>query len=463
MLVDSPLPPSRSRRATWTFALSLAATVSGALAALITTPLLLLYLGDERVGAYRVAAEWIAYLALLDFGITGALQVAFAKALGTGNRAGVSAAVRAGARAGLILAVATALCGLGLAVAGPYMLRDMSPEVGEELRLGLLLALVAVLWAPFIAFRPLAEAGQRGYVVQIAMIIQCWLTAGLVIGLAAAGAGLPGQFLAVAIGNGVAVLILFWDGLRRYPEILAAAAPAVALPVAFSGSMFAFNLLSRIGLHSDSIIVGLTLGPTAVVAFTVTQRLLLLADAQVMALGSASWGALAELHHQGQTERFNKRLTQLTRWTGVFGFTLLVPIAAASRPVRRTLGRRRAIRRRSAGDRDCNIRLGSHGCSALGLAAHHDGSRARRTADLRGRHSAKRRDEHPRIALAWSSGARTRVGNRDRNSLDVVAPLALASRVRDAVAPTRERRRRSGAARITARVRCCMSSRPSFP
>jgi O-antigen/teichoic acid export membrane protein len=106
----------------------------------------------------------------------------------------------------------------------------------------------------------------------------------------------------------------------------------MALPVAFSGSMFLFNLLSRIGLHSDSIIVGLTLGPTAVVAFTVTQRLLLLVDAQVMSLGAATWGALAELHHQGQTERFNHRLMQLTRFTGVLAFGLIVPVMAATRP-----------------------------------------------------------------------------------------------------------------------------------
>jgi O-antigen/teichoic acid export membrane protein len=323
---------SRSRRAAWTFALSLVGTASGAAAALITTPLLLHYLGDERVGAYRVAVEWMGYLALLDFGITGALQVAFAKALGNGDRAGVAAAVRAGARAGLVLGVGYAVFGLALAFAAPHMLRGLSPEVGAELRLGLLIALVAVVWAPLIAFRPLAEADQRGYVVQTALIVQCWLTVGLVVGLAAAGAGLPGQFLAVAIGNGIGLLILVWDAVRRYPEILARAAPAVALPVAFSGAMFLFNLLSRIGLHSDAIIVGLTLGPIAVVAFTVTQRLLLLADAQVMALGAAAWAALAELYHQGQTERFNHRLTQLTRWTGVLGFALIVPLVAATRP-----------------------------------------------------------------------------------------------------------------------------------
>ena len=323
---------SRSQRASWTFSLSLIASVSTAIAALLTTPVLLHYLGDERVGAYRVAIEWTGYLALLDFGVTGALQVAFAKSLGAGDRAGVAAAVRAGLRAGLILAVIYGAFGLGLVVGAPYMLRGMSVETSTELRLGLLVSLVAVLWVPLIVFRPLAEAGQRGYIVQFALIVQCWLTTGLVIAAAAAGTGLPGQFLVVAVGNGISLLILIWDTLRRYPEILARTAAAVALPIAFSGSMFVYNLLGRIGLLSDSIILGFTLGPTAVVSFVVSQRLLLLADTQVMALGSASWGALAELHHRGEQDLFNLRLTQLTRWTGVFGFALLVPLTSATKP-----------------------------------------------------------------------------------------------------------------------------------
>jgi len=310
----------------------LAASLSGAVVALLTTPILLHYLGDERVGAYRVAIEWAGYLTLLDFGITGALQVAFARALGTGDRAGIAVAVRSGLRAGLYLAAISALFWIGLAVAAPFLLRGMSTETATELRFGLLASLIAVVWVPLIAFRPLAEASQRGYVVQAALIVQSWLTAALVIGLAAAGAGLVGQFLAIAIGNGLGTLILLWDALRRYPEIVSRAASLTVLPVAFSGSMFLFNLLSRIGLHSDSIIVGLTLGPAAVVAFTVTQRLLLLVDAQVMSLGAATWGALAELHHQGQTERFNHRLLQLTRFTGVLAFGLIVPVVAATRP-----------------------------------------------------------------------------------------------------------------------------------
>ena len=322
---------SRVRRAGRSFAASVAGTLSGVAIALIATPLLLRYLGDERVGAYRTASEWLGYIALLDFGIAGALQVSFARAIATGDRAGVASGVRAGVRAGMLIGALGLLGGIGLVAAAPYLLRDASADLVAELRIGMLFALLGTVWAALLAFRPLADADQRGHIVQIALGLQAWVTAGLMVGSAVAGGGLPGQFLAVAVGGGASALLLARDGVRRYPEILARA-PRLALPAAAGGSIFAFNLLSRVGFHSDAIIVGLTLGPSAVVAFAVTQRLLLLADAQVMAIGSSSWAALAELSHSGQSALFNRRLVQLTRLTGAFGFALIAPMAAATRP-----------------------------------------------------------------------------------------------------------------------------------
>jgi len=75
----------------------------------------------------------------------------------------------------------------------------------------------------------------------------------------------------------------------------------------------------------------MVLGPAAVVVFTVTQRLMLTACAQVQSLGGSTWAALAELHHQGRREQFNARLIQLTRLTALLGLTALVPLSAFNR------------------------------------------------------------------------------------------------------------------------------------
>jgi O-antigen/teichoic acid export membrane protein len=95
--------------------------------------------------------------------------------------------------------------------------------------------------------------------------------------------------------------------------------------------MFVFALCSQMSVYSDTIVVSLILGVDPVVPFTLTQRLLLLADGQILAIGAVTWAALAEMHHRGDADRMNRRLVSLTRATAVFGFGILLPVAAATR------------------------------------------------------------------------------------------------------------------------------------
>ena len=94
--------------------------------------------------------------------------------------------------------------------------------------------------------------------------------------------------------------------------------------------MFLFALCSQMSVYSDNIVIGLILGVDSVVQFSLTQRLLLLADGQILAIGGATWAALAELHLRGDTERMNDRLIVLTRVTALMACGLLLPIAAAT-------------------------------------------------------------------------------------------------------------------------------------
>ncbi len=321
---------SRTRSAIRTFHASLVATVFGVTVGLLTTPLLLRWLGDERLGAFRVATEWMGYAVLLDFGLGGALQVALGRALSTGDRNDVASVIRSGVRRGLYISGLYIVLLLGIAVVAPYLVNGLTVELVGELRVGLLLSLVVILWAPLVGFRSLADASQRGHITHAALTAQTLLTALLSVGFAAAGFGLPGLFLAVAVGNGVSTALLAWDGLRRYPEILTRASES-EFPVVFSGAMFVHNLCGRLSLLSDCIIVGLILGPTAVVVFTLTQRLMLLASTQVQSLGSSAWAALTQLHHNGHKDQFNRRLIQLTRLTVLLGLTFLGPLVAFNR------------------------------------------------------------------------------------------------------------------------------------
>ena len=77
---------TRTARATYGFAISVAGTVVTAGLGLFTTPILLHYLGAERLGAYRAAADLLGYLALLDLGMGVALAGVFAAGVARDDR-----------------------------------------------------------------------------------------------------------------------------------------------------------------------------------------------------------------------------------------------------------------------------------------------------------------------------------------------------------------------------------------
>ena len=160
--------------------------------------------------------------------------------------------------------------------------------------------LVSFLWLPLTVFRPLAEAGQRGYLVSLLNTIQLLTAMITSVLFAVAGWGLIGLFLGMVIGGAVFHLLLAWVELRQYPELLGCASPS-PLPALWSLSWpnLLFNLASRLGLMMDNILLAAFLGPAAVTPFAPTQRLIQLASAQVTAIGGAGWAGLIDLHYRG--------------------------------------------------------------------------------------------------------------------------------------------------------------------
>ena len=94
---------------------------------------------------------------------------------------------------------------------------------------------------------------------------------------------------------------------------------------------FAFNICGRVSYMTDNIIVARLLSPAMVATFFLTQRLATVAQGELQGIGNASWAALTELTVQGQNERFNQRLVELTRAVAVLGFAALGPIVVFNR------------------------------------------------------------------------------------------------------------------------------------
>jgi O-antigen/teichoic acid export membrane protein len=300
---------------------------------LVSTPLLLRWLGDARYGAFRAASDWAGYVNLLELGVGGALLALLAKAVGQGDQEEIRLTLATGLRTYLQIGLGMFLVGVGLG----WFITDLVQVKGSlaiELQKGYWLGLLSLSWFPLVPYRLLADASQRSYFANAFLIVQSLLITSMALLFAWAGFGIPGQYLAVLTGGIFFQLSMCWDGLRRYPDVVELITDRQDQGDVerqlwqLNWPTLLLNLSGQIGLLTDNIVISYTLGPATVVPFFITQRLAMLAQAQIQGIGNATWAALADLHAKGEHQKFNTRLIELTRLIAVMGLAFMVAIAA---------------------------------------------------------------------------------------------------------------------------------------
>lgn len=325
-------PQGRIRRAAWTYLTGVLYTVATILAGFVATPLLLRLLGGERLGAFRVMGEWLGYLTVVDLGLTAALPVFLLRAYSGTDPNAPRALTRYGLR--LMSAVAAIIMlplGLLFTWYAPRLVSVRSTMVGE-LRISALIMLGTILLYPLGIFRANLEVTQRGYVTTLGALAQSLVTTALGLGLAYLGFRLPGQAIASVAGLAVAGLVWAWSTRGAMPR------GAVSSPVPTRSALWSTSwpialasMGNRLNLMTDSMVVGAFLGPLAVANLFLTQRVIALAGGQINGLANVSWPALLELHAKGESEAFERRISELTTLLLTLGITLTGTVAAYNR------------------------------------------------------------------------------------------------------------------------------------
>jgi len=221
---------------------------------------------------------------------------------------------------------------LALAWFMPHLIRD-GWQSAPALRACAGIIAIGLSLGPMLVFRSYLEATQRGYLVNVALLAQSLIVTALSVLFAWKGFGLVGQSLASLCG-----LVMFVGLIAAWSMPLLSAHPSTGRsPMSprelwsLSWPLAAAAAGNRLNLMTDTIVVGKLLGVGDVAMLFLTQRILLLCAGQVNALASASWAALAELRHSGQTVAFGLRLGELTRLMVGAGLVLVGTVAAFSR------------------------------------------------------------------------------------------------------------------------------------
>jgi len=331
---------SRTRRATWTYATFLLFTAVTLVTGMVATPRIVAWMdrgpGADHFGVFRAASDLGGYITLLELGISGGILAMLAQAQGRGDDRAIRQTMAAGIRAAGFVCGLMLLMGSALVVAIPHLM-TVPPLDVRDLRVGFSLYVLTSLSFPLQPFRALAESGQRGYVVNALIIVQCLIITGLSLLFAYGGYGITGQFLAILIGTLAMPLALAWEGSRRYPGLLRQAW-SEPIPAELSRPLWSLNRASmilnvcgRLALYTDSLIIIFFFPARAVKLFYLTQRLVAIAQNQLMAVGNSTWAGLVELLLKGEPGLFARRLGEVNKLLAVIGLTTLIPIAAYNR------------------------------------------------------------------------------------------------------------------------------------
>lgn len=317
-----------------THALFMAVTMAVSLPA---TPYLIAWIGETQYGGVKVVNEAFGWLSLLELGLGGALGPLLARAYGRKDDRATRETVAAGSRAYLRVALAGAAVGLLLTPVVPWFARGLNPAQSYDLRRGWVVQLLAFVPLALLPLRSVLDARQLGYVTNLLMIGQSLIITGVSLLLAWAGWGITGQAAAQVVGVWAFGLAMAVGASRTDPGLLAAIVTVPTTPETrralreLSGPSLWMNLTGRVGLLSDNLIVGNILGLRMVTSLVNTQKLVLMGQSLLIAVGGASWAALAELHAQGEHETFNRRVIEMTRMVTVIALIGLVPVVAYNR------------------------------------------------------------------------------------------------------------------------------------
>lgn len=306
----------RTHKAILNFLASIFRNGIGLLLGIITTPIILQYLGEEQFAIFRILLDWFANLSLFEFGLYGALLSFFSKILGEKKKKlGVALQLMFMKYTHVLVGEIMAL--VVFALFYPYLVPVSAENQGEAWWSFVILSTSTLLIYSQI-FRARLEASQRGYIVSYIMVAQNILYLSLALCFVYWGYGVIGQVISYVISL-IFMFVLYLYFCRE------------DIPLFFSQdilvqedlhlfkkqrkNIFFVDLFGRASLMSDNLIITFILGAKSVTPFFLTQRLAQMIQLQLQHISNSTWPAIGDLYYKNQRELLNRRILELTEIT----------------------------------------------------------------------------------------------------------------------------------------------------
>jgi O-antigen/teichoic acid export membrane protein len=326
---------SRKRLAALSWGSSLLNTLGVTVIGFVATPLLVRWLGPERLGATRTTEQVLGYLSIFYVGLAPAFAVQILRRLSESGRASAEALIAASRRALFRHSLLLLPFGLVLAfLALPLIIRSDAIPHTELVTSAAVAVTFSILLVPLSVYRDLLECEQRSYWVQFSLLGQALVVGVAGVLFARAHLRLPGQFAAIVLGSIVyyGALRLAAGGLRPLGARKvdhSDGRPGVTWRERWPLAITAVG--NRVNLMSDAITVSILFGPLVVTDFTITQRLVLTGMGLIAGVSSVSWAPLGDLLLRGELVTVRQRMNDLLGVIAGAGVLVATVLAAYNR------------------------------------------------------------------------------------------------------------------------------------
>jgi O-antigen/teichoic acid export membrane protein len=315
-LNDENRGAERNRRAAITGGVALMARAVQVGSSLITVPLTLKYLGNERFGLWMTISSVLAMAAFADFGVGNGVLNTVAKAFGKDDREGIRRAVSSGfaVLSSIALVLILSFFALYRFVNWADFFRVVSPQARSEA--GPALAVFAVCFALNISMDVVqrVELGlQQGYRYSLWQL--CGSFAGFVGVLAGIWLHVSLPMLVVTIAGAP----IFATALNAFhfftfvepnlrPSLDLVSRQAISEIARLGGLFFVLQLVVAVSYSADNLIIARTLGAVSVPEYSIPQRMFALVTMMSGMLVAPLWPAYSEAFSRGHLDWVRRTL-----------------------------------------------------------------------------------------------------------------------------------------------------------
>lgn len=297
------------------------------------TPFFLRHLGQEQYGIWLMIGQALTYLGLMDLGVVAILSRETATAIGrSGSPEGADDLPDIIGRTMRLVLWQLPFVVVVATTAWSLFPSDLSGGAGP---IAWLLVMFVVRFPLRIFTEVLVGLQDLAFIGKVQLVGFILMT-GLTIGLVLAGWGLYALVVGWGCGQFVPALVSWGRLRRRFPYALPSSLPPLPWTSAKSlltkGAWVSVAYLAHLFVYgSDVLLLGYLLGPTVVVPYVCTGKLVSVLQHQPHLIMETARPALSELRASRERERIHTVTSALTLFAMLLGGLIASGVAATNR------------------------------------------------------------------------------------------------------------------------------------